>query len=432
MRAAVVRRSRRLPPGRGWSPGLASPAGSPASTMHSASLMAQMAVLGAGAHTTALPLASAGASHFSRHFIRPIPGGDDADHAARHAAAKTLACWRPPRPACWPSSRLPSAAAILKYSMTSSTSTYASACSGLPWSSVSICASASRAALDHVGDRGAASPRARSAVSRGPAVGRAARRRRCARRASSRSPCDDRAERLARRRAAWPQRPDPRSASNQSPPMNRRVDGRCAGHERDMSDWRPRRVQCTSVAEFLQRPRALRRRRRAHARGDRARAPRSSSTPARTTIVGRCEAPPRSTCMSSVRVASSSSSTAACCDLHGRGRDVRLRLRSCPRTRRISSRRAAQDTLIYRIPADVMRPALQRPAFIALRHSGDEQARPPARRPSRPRPGPPLPGRPVAELIRAPALVCGPATSVQEAARRMAEVGATCVRRRHG
>jgi CBS domain-containing protein len=36
-------------------------------------------------------------------------------------------------------------------------------------------------------------------------------------------------------------------------------------------------------------------------------------------------------------------------------------------------------------------------------------------------------GRPVGELIRAPALVCPPATSVQEAARQMAEAGATCV-----
>jgi CBS domain-containing protein len=36
-------------------------------------------------------------------------------------------------------------------------------------------------------------------------------------------------------------------------------------------------------------------------------------------------------------------------------------------------------------------------------------------------------GRPVAELLRAPAVLCSPATSVQEAARRMAEEGATSV-----
>jgi CBS domain-containing protein len=36
-------------------------------------------------------------------------------------------------------------------------------------------------------------------------------------------------------------------------------------------------------------------------------------------------------------------------------------------------------------------------------------------------------GRPVGELIRAPALLCPPATSVREAARSMAEAGATCV-----
>src|SRR5919204_568640 len=41
---------------------LKTPAGSPASTMHSASLMAQIDVDGAGAHTIALPHASAGAS----------------------------------------------------------------------------------------------------------------------------------------------------------------------------------------------------------------------------------------------------------------------------------------------------------------------------------------------------------------------------------
>ena len=88
--------------------------------------------------------------------------------------------------------------------------------------------------------------------------------------------------------------------------------------------------------------------------------------------------------------------------------------------------RAAQDTLIYRIPADVMRPALLRPAFVRfvtqvmnrrvrLLAGHETQA------------ATSFAGRPVAELIRAPALVCGPATSVQEAARRMDEVGATSV-----
>ena len=88
--------------------------------------------------------------------------------------------------------------------------------------------------------------------------------------------------------------------------------------------------------------------------------------------------------------------------------------------------RAAEDTLVYRIPADVIGPVLERPTFVRfvtrvmnerLRFLAGHQ------------PEPPLSsvGRPVGELIRAPALVCSPATSVQEAARQMAEAGATCV-----
>jgi len=88
--------------------------------------------------------------------------------------------------------------------------------------------------------------------------------------------------------------------------------------------------------------------------------------------------------------------------------------------------RAAQDTLVYRIPAEVIRPVLERPAFVRfvtrvmderLRFLAGHQAEPPLS----------SAGRPVGELIRAPALVCPPATSVQEAASRMAEAGATCV-----
>ena len=89
--------------------------------------------------------------------------------------------------------------------------------------------------------------------------------------------------------------------------------------------------------------------------------------------------------------------------------------------------RAAEDTLVYRIPADAIRPVLERPASVRfvtrvmnerLRLLAGHRA---ASRRSRSR------GRPVRELIRAPALVCPPATSVQEAARRMVEAGATCV-----
>ncbi len=87
--------------------------------------------------------------------------------------------------------------------------------------------------------------------------------------------------------------------------------------------------------------------------------------------------------------------------------------------------RAAEDTLLYRIPEREIRPVLERPA--AMRFvvgslsksvrllSGEEREPPPAA------------GRPVRELIRAPALVCPPDTSVQEAAQRMVDAGASCV-----
>ena len=87
--------------------------------------------------------------------------------------------------------------------------------------------------------------------------------------------------------------------------------------------------------------------------------------------------------------------------------------------------RAAEDTLVYRIPADAIRPVLERPAalrFVARSLSarmrllaGPEPAAPQAI------------GRPVSELIRVPALVCPPGTAVQEAARRMADHGTSCV-----
>ena len=88
--------------------------------------------------------------------------------------------------------------------------------------------------------------------------------------------------------------------------------------------------------------------------------------------------------------------------------------------------RAAEDTLVYRIPAAVIRPVLERPSFVRfvtrvmnrrVRLLAGHEAEPPLS----------SAGRPVGELIRAPALVCPPATSVQEAARQMAEAGATCV-----
>jgi CBS domain-containing protein len=87
--------------------------------------------------------------------------------------------------------------------------------------------------------------------------------------------------------------------------------------------------------------------------------------------------------------------------------------------------RAAEDTLVYRIPAAAIRPVLERPAaarFVArsmnkgvrlLAGAGREPALSPA-------------GRRVSELIRAKPLVCDPATTVRDAARRMIDAGVTC------
>jgi CBS domain-containing protein len=88
--------------------------------------------------------------------------------------------------------------------------------------------------------------------------------------------------------------------------------------------------------------------------------------------------------------------------------------------------RAAEDTLVYRIPERAIRPVLERPAavrFVAesLTRHGRLLASPD------PEPPPPATGRRVGELIRAPALVCPPATPVQEAARQMVETGRSCV-----
>jgi CBS domain-containing protein len=88
--------------------------------------------------------------------------------------------------------------------------------------------------------------------------------------------------------------------------------------------------------------------------------------------------------------------------------------------------RAAEDTLVYRIPAAVMRPVLERPAFVRfVTQAMNKRVRLLAGQDAEPTLS--AAGRPVGELIRAPALVCPPDMAVQEAARRMAEAGATCV-----
>ncbi len=88
--------------------------------------------------------------------------------------------------------------------------------------------------------------------------------------------------------------------------------------------------------------------------------------------------------------------------------------------------RAAEDTLVYRIPADVMRPVLEHPASVRFMVERlDKRIQLLAEHEGQPALN--SAGRPVSELIRARALVCPPETTVREAAQRMAEAGATCV-----
>jgi CBS domain-containing protein len=88
--------------------------------------------------------------------------------------------------------------------------------------------------------------------------------------------------------------------------------------------------------------------------------------------------------------------------------------------------RAAEDTVVLRFPADAIRPVLERPGaarFLARALTRGVQLLAEPRSAELPAP---VGGRRVAELVRAPALVCDPDTSVQEVAVRMGETGATC------
>jgi len=90
---------------------------------------------------------------------------------------------------------------------------------------------------------------------------------------------------------------------------------------------------------------------------------------------------------------------------------------------------AVEDTLCYRIPAEVVRPLLGGPAglrfvtrsLLATPALGSVTGRgfaEPAVNPAQ---------RPVGELLRATLATCPPELSVREAAQRMTEVGATCI-----
>jgi CBS domain-containing protein len=87
--------------------------------------------------------------------------------------------------------------------------------------------------------------------------------------------------------------------------------------------------------------------------------------------------------------------------------------------------RAAEDTLVYRIPADAIRPVLERPDAVRyVARSMNKGVRLLAGHEQQPVPTPA--GRRVRELIRAEPLVCPPDTTVQDAARRMIDAGVTC------
>ena len=93
------------------------------------------------------------------------------------------------------------------------------------------------------------------------------------------------------------------------------------------------------------------------------------------------------------------------------------------------ARTGPEGAVVVRVPADAIRPVLERPEavrFVArtlaagmrlLAGSGGAAAEPP----------PDPVDRPARELVRAPAVVCGPETIVRDAAARMVEAGATCV-----
>src|SRR5688500_6025411 len=88
--------------------------------------------------------------------------------------------------------------------------------------------------------------------------------------------------------------------------------------------------------------------------------------------------------------------------------------------------RAAEYTLLYRIPEHVIRPVLERPAALSfVARSLSRGVRLLAGHTPEPVASPS--GRPVGELTRATPLVCPPNTTVRSAAEQMAEAGVTCV-----
>ncbi len=86
--------------------------------------------------------------------------------------------------------------------------------------------------------------------------------------------------------------------------------------------------------------------------------------------------------------------------------------------------RAAEDTVCYRIPADVVRPLLARPEVLRFVARSIVSGSAPAT--SRPAPAD-LVQRPVAALIRTPPLLCPASEPIRDAAQRMTAEGASAV-----
>jgi CBS domain-containing protein len=84
--------------------------------------------------------------------------------------------------------------------------------------------------------------------------------------------------------------------------------------------------------------------------------------------------------------------------------------------------RARGETQVYRLPGDVTRPLLARPAGLRL-VTRTLLGRPTA---GVPRAGERAPERPVGALLRAPAVSCGPDTPIAAVARAMTDTGQTC------
>src|SRR6516225_10199283 len=92
--------------------------------------------------------------------------------------------------------------------------------------------------------------------------------------------------------------------------------------------------------------------------------------------------------------------------------------------------RAAEDTLCYRIPADVISPLLARPDFLRFIARSIVSGRA-ATGPERAPPADPVQRR-VAALIRTPPLLCSADEPIREAAKRMTAEGASAVLVRAG